>query len=369
MAEPLCKYFGKCGGCSAQHIDYELQVENKRTWIAQAIGFEDVKAFSGKPYNYRNRMDFIFHNQGLGFREKNRWDSIVDIEECVISDERMNVISKSIREFFKGADAFDARKHSGTYRYAVIRTPRGDESVSFVLNSDSNKIKEAVERIKEFARISDVKNIIVTYVKSNSDVSISDDYFVVKGKDVLKETYLGKTFSYSVQGFFQNNSGMAEKMQEYCHELLKKYGTSKAYMLDLYGGVGTFGIINSGLFRNVTIVEEFHGSVDAANRNIKENNLTNVTAIAMDAKQLQKLKLFSPLYVLTDPPRSGMHPKAIKNLNDLKPEVIIYVSCNPQQLKKEITHFRGYEIKSAAMFDLFPQTPHCESVIELVLKK
>ena len=265
----------------------------------------------------------------------------------------------------------------------MIRTPQEDSSVSFVLNSDSSRLGEAQERIKEFAKTTSANNVIVTMTPAQTDVSVTNEYYVVKGKDMLSETYLGKRFEYHVQGFFQNNSVMAEKMHEYVNGILKSYDedneknvTTKSktknshlldfHLLDLYGGVGTFGIINADLFKSVTIVEEFEGCVDTAEVNIRNNNIKNAKAFAMDAKHLKKLTLNSPLFVITDPPRSGMHPKTIYQLNELQPEVIIYVSCNVEQLGKDLPKFKNYRIKSAAMFDLFPQTLHSESVVELV---
>jgi 23S rRNA (uracil-5-)-methyltransferase RumA len=369
MAEPQCPYFRKCGGCSAQHIDYSTQVQNKREVLAKAIKYDNIKTFTGKEYNYRNRMDLIFHKGGLGFRQKGKWDQVVDIEQCAIADDKLNKIITEIRTFFKDPDYFDLRKHTGTFRFAIIRTPQKDSSISFTLNANSSRIAEAVERIKMFAEKTNVKNILVTYVPHNSDVAISEDYFVVKGKDILKEVYLDKEFSYSVQGFFQNNHEMAEEMQRYCRSLLETYDTKEYHLLDLYGGVGAFGIINSDLFKTTTIVESFPGCIDAAKENIEANNVQNTKAIVLDAKQLRKLDLPQPLIVITDPPRRGMHQKTVQQLRVLKPDVIIYVSCNVKQLEKEITNFVYYDIKSAAMFDLFPQTNHSEAVVELRRKK
>jgi 23S rRNA (uracil-5-)-methyltransferase RumA len=366
MATPQCPHFNECGGCSFQHVDYSTQLENKRKALESATGFKEIKVISGKEYGYRNRMDFIFHPHGIGFRKKRRWGEIVDIKHCAISNEGINSIVPEIRDFFAGADVFRVGKNSGTFRYAVIRAPRGGSSVSFVLNSESTKIKEAVEKIKEFAEKTSTSNVIVTYVQPNTDTSISDDFFAVKGTDMIKETLLGKEFLYSVQGFFQNNTDMAEKMQEYVRNLLKNYETKDAHLLDLYAGVGTFGIINADLFYDVTIIESVPQCIDAAKINLANNSISNAKAIVLDAKQLKKVELAKPLFVITDPPRSGMHPKTIEQLKALKPEVIIYVSCNPQQLGKDILKFKGYKVKSAAMLDLFPQTPHVEAVVELV---
>ena len=368
MAEPLCPYFNKCGGCSWQHIGYDIQLENKKKTLANSINFDDIKVFSGEEYHYRNRMDMVFHANGIGLRKRGEWSKIIDIGKCVISNEKLNILISEIRDFFKEADAFDLVKQTGAFKYAVIRTPAENSSVSFVLNEDSMKLKEAVERINGFAALTTADNIIVIYVPSEFDDVISDEFFVVKGSDMLKEKYLGMEFFYPAQGFFQNNSSMAEKMHEYCSGVLKQYSTKESHLLDLYGGVGAFGIINSPLFKEVTIIEAGKLSVNAADINIKSNNIKNVRAIELDAKNLKKIAFPKPLFVITDPPRSGMHPKTIEQLRNLRPEAIIYISCNAQQLGKDIIKFKEYYIKSAALFDLFPQTTHIEAIVELVLR-
>lgn len=368
MTKPLCQYFGQCGGCSWQHIKYDVQLENKKKALENAINFYEIRVFSGKEYWYRNRMDMIFHAGGIGFRKRGEWQKIVDIDKCVISNDRLNELISEVRGFFSKADYFDIKKRSGTFCYTVIRTPNEGSCISFVLNEDSARLKEAIERIKEFSVKTTADNIIVTYVHPNTNLSVSDNFFVVKGKDMLKEKYLGKEFLYSVQGFFQNNHEMAEKMQEYCNGLLKSYNTREAHLFDLYGGVGTFAIINSGLFRGVTIVESDRRSTDAAKENIKINKINNTEAVLLDSKYLKRLAFPENLFVITDPPRSGMHQKTIEQLKKLRPKVIIYISCNVQQLGRDLEKFKDYKIKSSALFDLFPQTTHIEAIVELILQ-
>lgn len=400
MRQALCPKFGTCGGCTAQHIEYSLQLENKKKALAHALDAhtlgahtlgahtldnafseDNIKVFSGNEFHYRNRMDFLFHQKGIGLRKKDDYKKIIDIEKCVISNEELNKLLAEVRSFFENkpniladastntsTDIFNVNLRTGTLRYVVIRTPQNDSSISFVLNSDSKRIDETTEQIKEFAKITSANNVLVAYVPSQIDMSISDDFFVVKGSEMLKETYLGKTFFYHAQGFFQNNSEMAEKMHEYCNKLLTSYSqyAKPAHLLDLYGGVGTFGIINADLFKGVTIVESVKQCIDAADKNIEINKIKNAKAVVLDAVQLKKLSLPEPLFVITDPPRSGMDMKTIEQLKILKPKLILYISCNVQQLAKDIPKFKHYKIKSAALFDLFPQTIHSEAVVELV---
>jgi len=162
---------------------------------------------------------------------------------------------------------------------------------------------------------------------------------------------------------------MAEKMHRYVHQILDRHKGQYTHLLDLYGGVGAFGIVNADLFKKVITVESFEGCTIAARENAELNQVINLEAICMDAMRLKQIKLpANDLCVVTDPPRCGMHPETIIQLRKLKPKVLIYISCNVKQLGKDLLKFKDYKIKSAALFDLFPQTNHSESVVELVLR-
>ena len=256
MTSPLCPYFGSCGGCTSQNIEYQTQLDNKLKIVSRNIGLPEaeIKTFSDNPYSYRNRMDFIFHQRGLGLRRRGDWRSIVDVEKCAISNDKLNILLQEVRDFFHDVDSFDIRRKSGAFRYALIRTPSGSSSISFVLNENSMKIAQATERIQEYSKKSSADNIIITFVPKDTDNSISEDFYVVKGRDMLSENFLGRDFEYSVQGFFQNNTEMAQKMHEYVRSLVKSYGTSAMVLLDLYWGVGTFGINNADLFKKIIII-------------------------------------------------------------------------------------------------------------------
>lgn len=369
MAKPLCPYFGRCGGCSFQDVDYAEQIETKKQRILEAVDLEDIRVFSGREYFYRHRMDMAFHERGLGFKERGAWYNVVDIERCIISNEKLNEFISEIRSFFAGVDVFHVKKKVGTFRYAVIRTPPSDSSISIVLNQESPRLDEAEERIKEFAQTTSAYNVLMTFVPPNRGVSISEEFSVIKGKEMLKEEYIGKKFWYPIQGFFQNNHDVAERMHIYVNGLLRKHKTHTAHLLDLYGGVGTFALINSSLFKDVTIVESSEMAINATKRNIEENQSTNVNPLLQDSKRLKNVKLGKPLFIVVNPPRSGIHPKAVKRLNELRPEVIIYISCNVNQLRDDLGKLGDYKIKSAALFDLFPQAPHIETVAELIPKK
>ena len=365
MGDAACGYFGLCGGCSNQGVDYPAQVELKRRAVADALGLRDVEAYSLGEFSYRTRMDFCFHRGGLGFRKRGSWREFFDVESCMISNGGINAMLTELRSFFGDVDAFDPSTGAGTFRYAVLRAPFGCSTVSFVLNKDSPRLREALGRVREFSKETGATNVLAAYVPAKTDSSLSRDYEVVKGSDMLSEPFLGKTFRYHAQGFFQNNHGVAELMHSYCRRLLSSHRTGGAHLLDIYGGVGTFGIINADLYESVRIVESDPGCVEAARQNIEGNGVGNAQAVLSDAKDLRQLELPSPLHVIADPPRAGMHPKAVKRLIELQPEVIVYVSCNIGQLREEMRRFSGYAVADAALFDMFPQTPHVEAVVEL----
>jgi 23S rRNA (uracil-5-)-methyltransferase RumA len=387
MRTPKCPYFAKpgdpktpdglkdgegrkCGGCATQHLTYETQLQNKKERLIHELGgYLDIQVFHDEEWFYRNRMDMVFTPFGLGFREKGKWWRTLPVKQCVISNPKLNELITELNEFFgPDFDYFNVKTHEGTYKYATIRTPQNDSSVTIVLSKDSKRYDEAVERVKEYTEKSSANNVILLPVKAKSSQSYGDGYEVLKGSDMLSEELMGKTFRYSSQGFFQNNSVMANKMHEYVHGLLSNTSRGEyAHLLDLYGGVGAFGVVNADLFHKVTTLEDYEGCTIAARQNAKLNALTNVEAICMDAKRLKQVRLpEKELYVVTDPPRAGMHEETIIQLRKLKPAKIIYISCNVEQLGKDLPKFSDYQIKSAALFDLFPQTNHMESVVELI---
>ncbi len=364
--EAMCPYFGRCGGCSHQDTEYERQLEGKARNLAEAIGFSDIRAHAGRPFEYRSRMDFAFHSLGLGLRERGAFDKFVDIERCAISNPELNSLLAEVRAHFSGVFYFDVRRRFGAFCYAVIRTPPGDSSVSIVLNRKDRRLEEAVDRVRVYAETTMARNVLVTYVPHNRNVSVSDEFEVIKGSDMLSESYLERRFQFPVQGFFQVNHEMAIQVHAYCTERLSAYSTDQATLLDLYGGVGTFGILNAAGFKRVLILENYPPAVRAAERNIAVNGIVNTETICRDARYLNQLELPRPLFVILDPPRSGIHPKALKQLNRLECEGILYVSCNPKLLGRDLLELDRFRIRSAGLFDMFPQTPHLEAVLELV---
>ncbi len=368
MAEPLCPYFRRCGGCTYQHLDYQDQLKKKAEELQRATGTQNIEVYSGEPYFYRTRMDFIFHSNGLGLRERHRWWRIVDIERCVIATESLNQLAREVRNYFQKVDAFNVRLKRGTFRFAVIRTPPGDSAISFVVNKESSNLPQSLEQITDFSLKTSAQKIIITFVPPNRDVSVSDDFQVIKGEPYLKEQLLGRQFLFPVQGFFQNNHQMTERLHRYCRSILEKYAGRRISLLDLYAGVGTFGLLNADLFREVFLLENYEPAIEAANKNMAYFGLKNISPILEDARNIHKITFPSPLIVVADPPRTGLHPRVLKYLNNIRPKALLYVSCNIERLRQDLEALPEYRLQQVALFDFFPQTPHLEAVVELRLK-
>lgn len=386
-----CPFFGECGGCRLQNQRYVDQLESKKQTLARLLGMQDIQVFVSKEYGYRNRVDMVFHPDGIGFRRRGSWDKIVDIDHCLIAEPRINSIIAEIRAAFPRPDSFDVRHHTGTLRYAVVRVTRDAATLTFILNPDSPGRTTVEDQLRNFAAGCTVENVLMGYVPTATDISTTEDYVVLRGTATLAENLLGNSLEYHSQGFFQVNHVVSELMVSYVRDLLTR-DTAKlaaraptetpettasdtttestmpapqAELLDLYGGVGSFGVSLAPLFSRVTVMENYAGSIESARRNLDAGGFSGSRAVVDDATEADRLEYLRPLFVVSDPPRSGMHPAAIRRLTAIAPQKIVYVSCNPEALAEELPQFRNYQVRSVALFDMFPQTPHFEAVVEL----
>jgi 23S rRNA (uracil1939-C5)-methyltransferase len=383
LVQPKCPVFGKCGGCTYQDKEYSAQLVIKKQETEMAFkragveipDLENMKFFVKDEYFYRNRMDFAFNENGLGLREKGKFNKLVGFETCYISNEAINSSLADVNAWFRSnkdkLEVFDVVKRNGTLRYAVCRGSffSKDSSITFILNKDSDKLEHHISMIKEFAASSKANNILYGLVKYNTDVSTVEDAVVVKGSDCLVEHLGGLKYLYHTQGFFQNNSLVTMDMIFYMKDKIKeKY----PMLLDLFGGVGTFGIFYADMADEVLVVDNSKTGGMCAEKNILNSGKRNVIFKEADAMEIEKISPWlvgkKSIYIM-DPPRVGLHKKTIKFINAMKPEKILYVSCNQARLAEDIRDlFENYVFKDFAMFDMFPQARHVESVAELDLK-
>jgi|DewCreStandDraft_4_1066084.scaffolds.fasta_scaffold03592_8 23S rRNA (uracil-5-)-methyltransferase RumA len=384
-ATPLCNVFGRCGGCKYQDIDYSAQIVIKKNdafelFKRNGIPFyqQNLNIFFKNEYYYRNRMDFIISKDGCGLREKGKFHKIVNFDKCFIANEKINKIlsetNQWIKNYIKEDEVFDIRKKTGVLRYCVIRAGffTDDTLVTFILNKEAEKekIEKVLEKLKLFISQSGAKSVLYGFVKHNTDISITDEFFVLKGKEFLEEKISDIRYFYHSQGFFQSNIGITTDIMFYIKDKIKdKYDL----LLDMFGGVGTFGIFLSDVAKEVIIFDNNKYEEEMAVKNINENKRLNIIFKRLDILNvqdlLQSVKDRKSIFI-ADPPRTGLHKKAINFILDTLPEKIFYISCN---ILKFIENYKEidkrYIIKSFALFDMFPHTPHLESVAELELKK
>jgi len=374
-----CPVFGRCGGCQFQDMRYEMQTEQKKRELLDSLtraklpAPEDIKVFIKEPYYYRNRMDFVISEGGPGFRQKGKFARIVNFEQCAISNNGINAALQGVRGWFeknKGRiSVFDVVKRQGCLRYSVIRSSyfTKETSVTFIFNKDyTDDLAGMRQLVFEFADSSDAKNVLIGYVKHNTDQSATPDYEIIKGSDILTERLGPYTYEYHTQGFFQNNPMMLMDMLMYVRE-----NTQPGWdvLVDLFGGVGTFGIFLNDKAREILVVDNSKEGIKCAVNNIAAAGIKNALAYEMDAAEMdilgERLRGKRAMFVL-DPPRAGLHKKTVRFIKSVKPAGMIYVSCNPQQLAQDLDVLRDYyTIKDIALFDMFPQTRHMESIAVL----
>ncbi len=371
----ICRLNNKCGGCSLLAVDYFEQLNLKKEKLKFLFATKkikhlpEIKVFFKDEYFYRNRMDFAFSENGLSLREKGKFYKLVPVKECFIANEKINFLLKDINNWFYGnkdkLDVFDIKKRVGTLRYAVIRASYylNVSTITFILNKNSEKLNEQKEILFEYCKKSGADNILLGYVKYNSDLSSICDYEIIKGNDILQERLKGVSYFYHSQGFFQNNSKVTEDIMEFLKEKIKD---EYDLLVDFYGGIGTFGIFLHQKTKKIIIADNSSISLSCAEKNLKVNNISNAEVIMVeDSKPGVILDIIKDkkTIMIADPPRAGIHKNSLKMINEILPQKLFYISCNPEQMIKDISLLlEKYNIREVAIFDMFPQTDHIEAV-------
>ncbi len=373
-----CPYFGTCGGCFLQNIDYEHQMLVKQQLLQKmfdtALVHVDIPCPVSSPeqWMYRNRMDFPIGETGeVGLKAEGRWRDVLDLSVCFLQSETSVKIMQEVREWLvcNNIKGWNATRQCGYARYVVIREGKNtnERMVMLVTHLDTSAIAvdlpyayaDLVTRLKPY--VTSLYHVINPRV---TDVSFGDEMRLLYGQEFLRETVHGITFFISPFSFFQTNTHSAGQLQTYVVDIV----SSSKRILDLYCGSGFFSLPLARKGLSVVGVELDVASIDMAKKNARENNIHGVEFIAIDAKDVCATLVCGQYdTILVDPPRAGLHPKVIEALLRARPSELLYVSCNPAQLLKELPQLlTRYRIKSLQTFDMFPQTPHVEIVIHLI---
>jgi len=379
--EPSCEHFNLCGGCTWQTVPYEKQLEIKATQVKTILNevlTENYKFLpivpSPKKSEYRNKMEFSFGDETkggpltLGMHKRNSYHSIVDTQGCQIVDRDFRQILCRTIDYFRGNSQtfYQKTTNIGLLRYLLVRKAEktGEILINLITTSQGTlNEKEFVELILNTNLQGTVKSISHSIFDGVADAAKADTMKILYGEDKITEELLGLKFNISSFSFFQTNSLAAEKLYSIVRDFIGD--TKDKVIFDLYSGTGTIGQILAPAAKKVTGIEIVEEAVEKANENAKLNNINNCTFIAGDVlKKIDELNE-KPDIIVLDPPRAGIHPKAIQKIIDYKPETFIYISCKPTSLKNDLPGFleNGYRITKVQCIDMFPQTPNVETVL------
>ncbi|ABY92510.1 RNA methyltransferase, TrmA family [Thermoanaerobacter sp. X514] len=378
--QSFCPHFGDCGGCIYQNVDYSDQLKIKEDIVKKLLEKEGIRDYeflrivkSPKEHGYRNKMEYTFGkdkegNEVLGLHRKGRFYEVVMTDKCnIVDDDFLKALNLTFDYAIKkGLPFYDKKTHKGFLRHLVVRkaSKAGEILLNIVTTTQlEHDFKELIEIYKNVDFESRLVGVLHTQNDSWSDAVVCEKLNVLYGKDYLIEELLGLKFKISAFSFFQTNSYGAEKLYETVREFAGD--VSDKIVFDLYSGTGTIGIIMAPMAKKVIGIELVEEAVMSARENAELNGLKNCTFIAGDvSKKLKEIKEM-PDVVIVDPPRSGINPKALEDIIKFNPQKVVYVSCNPESLARDLKIFSegGYKVDKVKCVDMFPHTYHVECVV------
>ena len=395
--EEPCPHFGMCGGCTYQTVPYEKQLDMKLTQvkklISDAIGSEKEAGYefigihgSPKKSEYRNKMEFSFGDEykdgplALGMHKRGSFYDLVTVSDCQIVDEDFRTILKATLDYFSQNNIpyFHRATHKGYLRHLLVRkaTKTGEIIVDLVTSTQTEGFNEeellAGFRYALLTRQYDgrFKGVLHTKNDSVADVVKNEGTEVLYGDSYFYEELLGLKFKITPFSFFQTNSLGAEVLYETAREFIlgdDKDSLNGKTVYDLYSGTGTIAQLMAPVCKEVVGVEIVEEAVCAAKENAALNGLDNCKFIAGDVLKVLDEIEEKPDYIILDPPRDGIHPKAIGKIIEYGVENMVYISCKPTSLARDLQIFmaRGYRVEKICCVDMFPNTYHVETVVLL----
>ena len=381
---PKCPHFGICGGCSSQTLTYEKQLETLSNEVLELFNkagvstgeYEGVTG-SASQWEYRNKMEFTFGDMEkggeltLGMHVKNQSFGVITVDKCEIVDEDFRKIIDLTVNYFRGKNLpyYRVMKREGYLRHLVIRKALNTKEIMVNLVTTTQidfDLTEYVEILKNADFKGNLVSVLHTENNSFSDAVVPEKVNVLYGIDHIVENLLGLKFKISPFSFFQTNTKGAEDLYSIVREYMGD--SDDKVVFDLYCGTGTIGQIVAPNAKKVVGIELIEEAVEAAKENAKFNGLNNCEFIAGDVAVTIKNVKDKPDIIILDPPRSGVHPKALDYVIKFNAKEIIYVSCNPKTLVNDLKVLTeaGYSIVKTRVKDMFPNTPHAETVVKLI---
>ena len=391
--DPPCVYSGFCGGCKWQFLDYRVQLKYKRQHVQETlqhigqIGEVPVHPTIASPqtFGYRNKMEFtctdhrwltpaemqqheIDKGFGLGLHVPGTFFKVFDTKRCLLQPDLGNHLLDEVRRFMRssGLPPYGLRSHEGFWRFLMLRHSVAFNRwmVNIVTGADDRRVLRALAKalMQKFPEVSAVIHNITT---RKAGVTTGESEMTLAGDSTLIDKIGSFAFEISANSFFQTNTAGAAKL----YETVKRYAelSGSETVLDLYSGTGTISILLSDAASEVIGLEMAPSAVADAENNCRQNQIENCRFIPGDIRETLPAISRRPQVVIVDPPRAGMHPAVAAQLLALMPERIVYVSCNPATLARDLALLKdAYRLKEVQPVDLFPHTYHIESVARLV---
>lgn len=379
--QPVCSIFSECGGCMYQTMPYEEQMKMKEAQIRRIMDnavrgsyvFEGVKP-SPKEFGYRNKMEFSFGDEykdgplSLGLHKKGSTYDVLTAADCKLVHEDMNKILVCVLEYFRKRHVsyYKKMQHTGYLRHLLLR--RGDTTGEILVNlvtttQEEHDLEPLVSELLALDLEGKIVGILHILNDSLSDVVKSDETRVLYGQDFFYEELLGLAFKITPFSFFQPNTRGAEVLYETVREYIGDIHDMTVF--DLFSGTGTISQVLAPVAKKVVGVEIVGEAVEAAKENAARNGISNCKFIAGDVFQVLDGIEEKPDVIVLDPPRDGIHPKALPKILDYGVEKIVYISCKMTSLARdlEMMQLAGYRVEKMTAVDQFCETVHVETVV------
>jgi 23S rRNA (uracil1939-C5)-methyltransferase len=381
--DPPCPYFGRCGGCRLQHVRYDAQLAFKQRQVEECLarlgglGPVPIAPIIGAAeiYGYRNKMEFTFAEAAgqlaVGLHEAERFDAILDIERCLLQSEAMNAVLAEVRAFVRerGLRVFEAAREEGLLRFLMLREGRatGERMVNLVTAAPDVAMARALAEHLA-SRGVPVTSVVLNVNPRKAAVAVGVEEHPVAGPQRIRERLGGAEFSISANSFFQTNTQQAERL----FGIVTEYAdlTGREVVFDLYSGTGAISLRLARRARQVYGIELVPAAIEDAAENARANGIGNCTFLPGEVRHVLPELVRQSVHadvVVADPPRAGFHPKALRALCALMPARVVYVSCNPATLARDLATLAaaGYRVAAVQPIDMFPHTPHIEVVARL----
>ncbi|NVL90143.1 MAG: 23S rRNA (uracil(1939)-C(5))-methyltransferase RlmD [Desulfobacterales bacterium] len=390
--KPLCSYFGFCGGCTWQCLDYEKQLFFKREHIVESLEhigrLGDIRVHpvipSEKILGYRNKMEFSFSDRrwllpeelsrediqkdfALGLHVPGTFDKVLDTDACLLMPNMGNKILGDVRDYAGKSNIppYGLKSHKGFWRFLMLRHSYVHDNwmVNIVTSEEQRPwVQPLADLLHE--KYNNIISVVNNVNTRRAGIAVGEWEIPLSGEPFILDKIAGFEFEISANSFFQTNTAGAERL----YETVKAYSglTGKETVVDLYSGTGTIPIFLSDGAREVVGIEILEGAVKNAQKNCRKNRIQNCRFICKDIKEGLKDVTDRPDVMIVDPPRAGVHPDVIKTVRSLSPRRIVYLSCNPATLARDLALLKeDYHVVEIQPVDMFPHTYHIESVARL----